>query len=333
MRQTFTKSEKKQRLVRRVSFMTALFLSALLSFVVYGAVLYDSSKDPVVAYSAMESYVSGQLASISAKIEDMDQRLAVVELTGGGGGGSSGGASMSSEGAKQLLARITDLETGLAEAKSENAALRAQLETAKTELSELISELQTNYDSLETEITSIKDSISSIKTDLSKVKTNVTTLQNNFKQISDISTKLETVTYKVNAMTSAGGDITVLKKDVAALQKSYADLLEEMGQLYKAVYVPYNATVFAKDADDSLVLVLRTGSAAAVSPYNEAGTAQGLNDLSDGNELYNGDTLTLFHNILIPRGGSDGRGVKVTSLEGAYLMIGGDYVIVENQAQ
>ena len=77
------------------------------------------------------------------------------------------------------------------------------------------------------------------------------------------------------------------------------------------------------------MLILRSGSAVAVSPYTEIGTVQGLNDLTDGVDLLNGDQIPLFNSIMIPRGGKDGRGVTVTSLEGAYFLLGGDYTIVE----
>lgn len=314
---------------RGISVIAALLCASMLSLVVFGSVIYDSSKDPVVAYSAMEAYVEEEISVLQDTINDLSARLAVVELTGGGGSGS--GSGMNSEAATQLLARIANLEAGLAEAKSENAALSAQLKTAKTELNALIADLQSQYDDLGLDIENLSDSITALNSEIAKVKTNVTTLQNNFKQVSDISTKLAQVTYKVDALTAENGDVNTLKKDVAFLREEYSAMLEKMGQLYEAVYVPCNATIYARDAEDSLVIVLRTGSAIAVSPFTDPGTAQGLNDLSDGTELYDGAAVTLFHNVLIPRGGDDGRGVKITGYDGSYVMIGGDYIIVEEQ--
>ena len=77
------------------------------------------------------------------------------------------------------------------------------------------------------------------------------------------------------------------------------------------------------------MFILRSGSAVAISPYNEMGKIQGINDVTNGVDILDGETIPLLHSILIPRGGNDGRGVKVTALEGAYFLIGGDYTIVE----
>jgi len=324
------KSENKKKKSRRPAvFVTAMLSAALLSSVVFGAVTYDSSKDPVVAYSAMVQYVTDQLSSIKTTLETLEQRLAVVEISGGGGGSSTGGTGISSEGASQLLSRIAALESGLDELKKENESLRNDLNNAKKDLNSLIASMQTEIDTLKAEISDASDGIAALQSSLSTAKSDISTLRTDFKQISDLSTKLNTLTYKVNVLTGDSGDIAKLKSELAKITESYQDVLDKAGRLYTAVLVPYGATVIAETASDSVVVVLRSGSAVAVSPYNTPGTAQGLNDLSDGSELYNGENVTLFHNVMIPRGGEDGRGVKVTSIGGAYIMIGGNYTIVE----
>ena len=316
---------------KRAAASVAVFLcAALLSLTVYGTVTYDSSKDPVVAFSGMQQYVSEQLQPILDSIASLTNRVGVIELSGGGGGGESGGegGGMSSEAAQNIISRINALEDTVSGLQEENEALRGQLNSARRDLEALIGELQSKYDSLATEVGELSDALSSLQNQFSSLRSDVTTLSRNFSQISDLSTKLETVTYKVNLLTGAEGDVPTLKKQVAELNEGYAELIERVGRLYTAVHVPYNSVIIADGADDSLVCVLRAGSAECVSPFNSPATRQGLNDLSDGTEIYDGERIPLFHNVLIPRGGDDGRGIVVTSVDGAYIMIGGDYRIV-----
>ncbi len=324
------KRSAKKAFSRAWAFVCALALAGAASFAVYASVVYDSSLDPVVAYSAMKQYVAAELADVLTRLGSLEKRVEVVELTGGGsGGGSGGGGGMSSEALSKLLARIEALESGMTELQQDNDNLKSELSATKKELNELIGNLETQYSSLKAQVEGLGDEIVNIQNSITSVRKDISTLNTNFKQISAISTKLETVTYKVNALTGAGGDITVLRRDVDRIREQYDELLEKVGTLYEVVLVPYGATVVADDESDTVMAVLRSGSATAVSPYRDAGTAQGLNDLSDGSELYDGQPVPLFHNLLIPRGGSDGRGITVTSLDGAYMMLGGDYRIVQ----
>ena len=144
-----------------------------------------------------------------------------------------------------------------------------------------------------------------------------------------MSTQLVTLKHKVDALTSAGGDITVLKDQVKELENQLNSILAELGKVYEAVFVPYGATIIATSESDTVMLILRTGSAVAVSPYLEVGTIQGVNDLTMGTDICNGENIPPYHSIMIPRGGSDGRGVTVTSIDGAYFLLGGDFTIVE----
>jgi len=321
-----TNKGARARVAAAMPSVIALALALVFSMTVYGTVIYDSSKDPVVAYSAMEQYVGEQLDVIRGQINSLTSRVELVELTGGGGGGE-GGSGISLAGAEQLLSRLSALESGYSELAAENASLRAQLDSTRSELTALISNLEGDVASIQTELTSISDSIDSLRNQLTTVKSDVTTLSKNFSQISSLSTKLETVTYKVNALTGTNGDVTKLKESVAELTEKLGQVAEEAGRLFVPVFLPYGAVVTAEGEDGSALVILRAGSAEAVSPFNEPVTRQGLNDLSAGVEIYDGERVTLYHDLLIPRG--DGRGIRITSVDGAYVMIGGRFTIAE----
>ena len=325
-------NRKKSPVKKRISaLISAALLAGISSFAVYASVVYDSSKDPVVAYSAMTQYVTGQLESVLSSIKSLERRVEIVELTGGGSGSGSGsgGATISTDALSKLLDRMNELEKKYSELNDSNQSLRSELNSTRKELNDLISDLQGQYNTIKAEVEGISDEIVNVKNTITSVRKDISTLNSNFKQISTISTKLETVSYKINALTEKGGDIAVLKEQLAEVNKQYTEMLDKAGQLYDVQLVPYGATVYANDSGDSVMLVLRSGSAVAVSPFRDAGTAQGLNDLSDGTEIYDGTQIPLFHNVLIPRGGDDGRGVTVTSIDGAYIMIGGDCRIVQ----
>lgn len=309
--------------------MLALILASVSSLAVYASVSYDSSKDPVVAFSGMVSYVESVLSSIRESIALLDTRLTILETSGPSGGGSSGGTGISSEQLANIYAEIEALKKANEDLAKENASLKNDIKNTKNELLSLYNELSAEYDTLKGSISALSTDITNLQNQITSAKNDLVTLEKNFKQISDISTKLETVSSKLNNLTSSKGDITVLKNQYKQLQNQYNELLSEVGKIYSSVFVPYGATVIGKDDDDTVMLILRSGSAVAVSPYTEQGSIQGLNDITDGVDILNGENIPLFNSILIPRGGSDGRGVKVTALDGAYFLIGGDYTIVE----
>lgn len=74
-------------------------------------------------------------------------------------------------------------------------------------------------------------------------------------------------------------------------------------------------------------IILRAGSAEVVSPF-VGDSAQGLSDITEGVELYNGTPLPLNHEVIVPRG-NDGRGIRITSSSGAYILVQGGYTLVE----
>lgn len=318
----------KNKIKRGAILILALILASASSFAVYAAVNYNSANDPVVSFSGMVSYVNDILAGIRSSIKDLELRITLLEAGGFTPGASTGGM-VNSGMLTDLLDRIEALESRVSDLESDNASLRTELANTKNELRSLIDELTAELNTLENSISELSTSINNLKSDVKTAKNDLSTLSKNFKQISDISTKLETVTYKVNNLTSKTGDITVLKNQVAELQTELDNIFAELGKVYDTVFVPYGATIYAKDVNDVVILILRTGSAVAVSPYTQVGTIQGLNDTTNGTDICNGEAIPLYHSIMIPRGGDDGRGVKVTSLDGAYFLLGGDYTIVE----
>ena len=314
----------KKELKRGAVLALAIILAAISSLGVYAAVSYDSSKDPVVAYSGMVAYVESVLSDIRSSIALIEARLASVEINGGGGSGSGASSAQVAE----LMKKLDELSDTVAELQKENSSLKTDLKNAKNEFRSLYDELSASFNELQSSISSLSTDIKSLQSQITSQKKDLTTLSNNFKQIADISTQLNTLKHKVDALTSAGGDITVLKEQVAHLEGQLDSVLAEIGKVYEAVYVPYGATVIATDETDTVMLILRTGSAVAVSPYVEVGTIQGLNNLTLGTDICNGENVPPYHSIMSPRGGDDGRGVTVTSLDGAYFLLGGDYTIV-----
>ncbi len=90
---------------------------------------------------------------------------------------------------------------------------------------------------------------------------------------------------------------------------------------FEAIFVEYGKEIQCTAATE---LILRSGTAEVVSPFDN----QGLSDLTDGVDLKAGAAVPKNHNLLIPRG-DDGRGIVITSSGGAYVMVGGAYIIVE----
>ncbi|MGM9643140.1 MAG: hypothetical protein ACI3XI_08025 [Eubacteriales bacterium] len=322
----------KFKIKRSLIVILALVLAATSSLVVYATVNYDSSQDPVVSLSGMKAYVESVLVDIRNAISSIEARLTALELGSGGSGGGSGEETddgISSQQLAEIMALIEALQKSNEELKDENEKLSNDISNMRNEYLSLINELAKSYEELSASVSSLGADITNLQNQITAAKNDILMLENNFKQIADISTKLETLTYKVNQLTSSSGDIAKLKNELADLQNQFNAILDDLGQTYVSVFVPYGATIIAAEESDTLSLILRSGTAVAVSPFVEAGTMQGLNDLTLGTDIYNGESIPLFHHIMIPRGGNDGRGVTVTAHEGAYFIIGGNYKIVE----
>lgn len=99
-----------------------------------------------------------------------------------------------------------------------------------------------------------------------------------------------------------------------------SDESSQVSQSYEVIELHMGDALYAVS---SCELILRSGTATCTAPDAN----QGIADLTDGYEIYNGYAFTKNHLCLIPRG--DGRGIIATS-ESVYLMVRGDYTIVEN---
>ncbi len=88
---------------------------------------------------------------------------------------------------------------------------------------------------------------------------------------------------------------------------------------YQTIELNAGETLLAKSA---LEIIVRPGSiVTAVSPFE----TQGVADITNGNELFDGDEFAINAYCIIPRG-DDGRGLYVVT-EKAYILIRGEYEI------
>ena len=100
------------------------------------------------------------------------------------------------------------------------------------------------------------------------------------------------------------------------LEKKISEEISANG--YQVIRLTKGAKLLAESACE---IILRSGTAIVISI-----TINGVNDLSEGTELFNAENVPQYHSLLVPRGG-DGRGIQVTSTE-SYIMVRGDYSIV-----
>lgn len=149
-----------------------------------------------------------------------------------------------------------------------------------------------------------------------------------------IVSQIEELSKKVDAIggtgtSSSGESITALEKRISALESKVSGLSSggssggsSSGSFYTAVYIAEGKTILAPST--SIELILRSGTAVIVSPFSD----QGVSDFTSGLDLMNGAAVNKNHNLLIPRAG-DGRGIKITSAGGAYVMIRGEYSLAD----
>lgn len=136
--------------------------------------------------------------------------------------------------------------------------------------------------------------------------------------------KLEELTNKYDELLEAANTkITELENKNAELVEKLASIETAtpdgaLGQ-YEVVHVKKGAKILAKSPCE---IILRSGSAIIVSI-----TANGVNNMTNGDELMNAVDVPLYHALLVPRG-NDGRGIQITSGE-SYVMVRGEYEIVE----
>ena len=101
----------KKELKRGAVLALAIILATVSSLGVYAAVSYDSSKDPVVAYSGMVSYVDNILSNVWATLTALEARITSVEINGGGGSGSGASSAQVAE----LMKKLDELANTVAE--------------------------------------------------------------------------------------------------------------------------------------------------------------------------------------------------------------------------
>ncbi len=144
-------------------------------------------------------------------------------------------------------------------------------------------------------------------------------------QFNDRLTTLEGGGVTSNQATENAKKLTELQTKLTELQNKYNSLLQTVESGGSATY----EVVFLNQGEKILTptgceIILRTGTAIIVSPFD----SQGLSDITDGLDLLNEFSVPSNHNLIVPRGG-DGRGIMVTSSAGAYVMVRGGYTIVK----
>lgn len=322
-----------KKIPEKIKKVAALFMALALAFAtslaVYASLVYDSAVDPVVSLSGLAQYVEDYVLSpLSNRIDDLTARVSALELGGGGGGGGGG---MNSEAYQAIMSRIAALEEQGKSKDAEIAALKNKLQSLENDHGSRLTEIESNYSNISKQIDSINDSITGIKSSIETLRADKNSLEKNF---SDLSNKYLSVTKEMNslrasidALTGDSGAITDLRAKYDALRETIEQLQTKAGVMYRPVFVDAGQTIRAKNADEGVLVIVRSGYAVIESPYNTSGTLQGVNDLTTGEELYNGADAPLMHNLLIPRGAEDGRGIRIESYDGAYVMIGGEYII------
>ena len=153
-------------------------------------------------------------------------------------------------------------------------------------------------------------------------------------QIKPVQTDLATVKDKLAVTESK---LTESEKKLAAAESKLAELEQKLAQgspvapavsaSWEVIYLTTGQTLLATSP---CAIILRAGAAAVVSPFNgqNGSSPQGLSDLTEGADILDGTPLIPNHHILVPRG-NDGRGIRIISEGGAYIMVQGGYTVVE----
>ena len=140
-------------------------------------------------------------------------------------------------------------------------------------------------------------------------------------EITDLTNRVSSLENRLNYV-ATNDSLLQLASRVSALENKAGSSSTSSGSMqYTAIFVAYGKKIISPTA--SVELILRSGSAVVVSPFAD----QGLSDITVGLDLQNGQNISFNHALIIPRGG-DGRGIRITSTEGAYVMVRGDYEIV-----
>ena len=150
-----------------------------------------------------------------------------------------------------------------------------------------------------------------------KIDQSVASLQTT---LNDTQTKLSTAEQTIAALRQ---ELNALTQKLEALDNgSQTPTVDVSG--YEVVYLTQGTQLLANSVCN---IILRSGSATVISPFYGA-SAQGLTDITDGSELLNGDAIQKNHLLVVPRG-NDGRGIYITSADGAYILVQGGYQLVQ----
>lgn len=139
------------------------------------------------------------------------------------------------------------------------------------------------------------------------------------------------------ALSDAQTKLAAAEQTIASLEQKIADLSAKLDSIsagsgtsdtasnsYTVIFLTGGTQLLATSVCS---IILRAGTAEVVSPF----PAQGLTDITNGVELMSGDALSPNHEIIVPRG-NDGRGIRITSAGGAYILVQGGYTLVEPQS-
>lgn len=145
------------------------------------------------------------------------------------------------------------------------------------------------------------------------------------------STVTDTVAPLQTALNEAEQKLAQAQQTIAELEQTVQALAQKVDNSntaaaaasgFEVIYVTAGTQVLATSVCG---IILRAGTATVVSS-----TTQGLSDLTDGVELQAGASIPANHYIIVPRG-NDGRGIKITSEGGAYILVQqGGYSLVES---
>lgn len=295
--------KKPEFLKKAASLVLALSFAFITSVAVYATLSYDSSIDPVVSLSGLAQYVQENVLNpLQSSIDDLSARVSAIEISGGGGGGGGG---LDSNAYKALIARIAALESDSKEKDARISELESALNSAKDELDGRIDSVENSYTELSRQISSVSDSLTGIRSSIESLKSSKTSMERDFANLSEkyiaVTKLMNELQSKVDGLTGEGGGVNELREQVKNLQDTWQQLQSKAGVMYRPVFVESGKTVRAKNADEGILVIVRSGYAVIVSPFNTSGTLQGINDLTTGEELYNGADAPLMHNLLIPR--------------------------------
>ena len=146
-----------------------------------------------------------------------------------------------------------------------------------------------------------------------------------------LNTKIESSTAALQtALSDTQAKLATAEQSIATLEQKVADLSAKLentpdasGSGYSVIFLTGGTQLLATSVCS---IILRAGTAEVISPF----AGQGLTDITSGLELNNGDSLVVNHQTIVPRG-NDGRGIRITSAGGAYILVQGGYTLVEPQ--